>query len=188
MSATEFTLDLSALQRLTRLDVPAVAEKPMARFGRGWINELVEQRMNGRPGVNRRTGNLARDWNSLTVRDATGISLVIATHGTGDKYAGLQEYGGTVKPVHAQNLTIPLSANLTPAGVTRKTARQIIGAGGFFAKGLIFEKVGDKAVPMFVLKKSVTIPARLGAREKLAKDLPRLASAIEAEVKVAANG
>lgn len=71
--------------------------------------------------------------------------------------------------------------------LTKSTKAQASHLGGSGYKGATFAR-GESLVALFVLKKSVTVPARLGAREKLAKDLPRLASAIEAEVKVAANG
>jgi hypothetical protein len=73
------------------------------------------------------------------------------------KYASILETGGTIFPVIAKFLTIPLSGALTPAGVSRGPARSF--SNTFISKNIIFQKQGNKVVPLFILKKSVKIPA-----------------------------
>lgn len=96
--------------------------------------------------------------------------------------ARIQEYGGTVTPKSAKYLTIPLPANLTPAGRLRRSARDLLSdkeTGAFFLRS----KAGNLLIArdknrgregsdpnlefLFVLKKRVVIPARLGFRRAI---------------------
>jgi len=98
-------------------------------------------------------------------------------------YAHIQEYGGTIRAKRAYRgvqggayLNIPLPANKTGAGVTRQTAKQVFRNGGRIIKSrrgnyLVVSKIG---VPLFVLKKSVKIPPRLGMRKAAKDEAPRL--------------
>lgn len=161
----------------------------MNRFGQSWIGTLVSQRLSGRPGVNRRTGNLARSFKSK-VTDSTLLNAVVLDvqpEGPGAEYADLQEFGGTITPKRAKNLWIPIAGNLTPAGVARITPTEAINRGGFYAKGIFFGKplVGKgkataKPVPLFVLKKSVTVPGRMGATPLWEQSLPSLTARLDA--------
>lgn len=177
-------------------------------WGRDFLARLQKERLSGRTGdmgLVRRSGNLARDWNTTTDVSGASLAVNIKTHGTADKYAGLQEFGGTVKPVSAQWLWIPLSENKTSAGVARITPTQAMSNGGFLTNaktgGKIFWAYGltaasrkrasrevkkgrakDELVPLFVLKKEVTIPARLGATSLFESMLPLLGYAVIAEV------
>lgn len=173
------------------------AQKEMDRFGQDWTRRLVTERLSGRPGVNRRTGNLARSFKSRTF-DSTllgAIVLDVQPEGPGAKYANLQEFGGTIKPVRAKNLWIPIAGNLTPAGVARITPTEAINRGGFFAKGIFFGKplVGrGKAkanpVPLFALKKSVTVPGRMGAERLWGESMPSLTARLDAVASALAKG
>jgi hypothetical protein len=173
------------------------AQKEMDRFGQDWTRRLVTERLSGRPGVNRRTGNLARSFKSRTF-DSTllgAIVLDVQPEGPGAKYANLQEFGGTIKPVRAKNLWIPIAGNLTPAGVARITPTEAINRGGFFAKGVFFGKplVGrGKAkanpVPLFALKKSVTVPGRMGAERLWGESMPSLTARLDAVASALAKG
>lgn len=88
-------------------------------------------------------------------------------------YAGIHEGvdasgnirdSATVKPVHARALTIPLPAAKTAAGVTRRRARAYKNT--FVHEGIIYQRRGKKKiVPLFVLRKSVTVPARPALRK-----------------------
>lgn len=102
-------------------------------------------------------------------------------------YAPIQETGGKVEAKKAYKgvpggpyLNIPLPANKTPAGVTRMQAKEVFASGGF----LVRSGAGNWLVmlngqPMFVLKKEVTIPPRLGM-EKAANDaVPTLLSRLK---------
>lgn len=182
------------------------AQTEMDRFGQDWTRKLVSERLSGRPGVNRRTGNLARAFKSRTYDSSLlgGVVLDVQPEGPGAKYADLQEFGGTIKPVRAKNLWIPIAGNLTPAGVARITPTEAINRGGFFAKGVFFGKAitkrapqasqhlggkgykgasfkrGETITPLFVLKKSVTVPGRMGATKLWADSMPSLTARLDA--------
>lgn len=160
----------------------------MMQHGQAYIGDLVTKRLSGRPGLNRRTGNLSRSFNARTQANTDGIVIDVSPQGPGSEYANLHEVGGTVKPVKSKYLWIPIAGNLTPSGVARITPTEAINRGGFFAKGIFFGRAitkrnipqrsqhlgstgykgksiakGADITPLFVLKKSVTVPARLGA-------------------------
>lgn len=173
------------------------AQKEMERFGQDWTRRLVSERLSGRPGVNRRTGNLARSFKSRTFDSSLlgAIVLDVQPEGPGSEYAHLQEFGGTIRPKRAKNLWIPIAGNLTPAGVARITPTEAINRGGFFAKGIFFGKplVGrGKAqaapVPLFVLKKSVTVKGRMGASRLWADSMPSLTARLDSVASALAKG
>lgn len=134
--------------------------------------------------VGRRTGNLARSLMELVTVTEDGVTGELWPDDAKVAYGAIQEDGGTLIPKNAKYLTIPLEAMLTGVGVARGTARQVIespeafGYGGtFFAKGILFGKLGKTAkgnrrwrrggsgeqttvIPLFALKTSVTIPGR----------------------------
>ena len=85
-----------------------------------------------------------------TVKKVNKASL---EYGTNLIYATLHQYGGTIRPITAKYLTIPL-----PDAIPGSRARDYENT--FIAKGIIFQKRGDDIVPLFLLKKSVKIPAR----------------------------
>ena len=112
-----------------------------------------------------RTGTLER---SITVAPVEETSTtIVGAVGTNEIYARIQELGGTISAKNAANLTIPLDAALTPSGVARFSAREVIDnpsvagmTGTFFAKSILFGKNGSAITPLFLLKPSVTLPAR----------------------------
>lgn len=83
-----------------------------------------------------------------------GNSVVISAGGADVPYARLHHEGGIVKARRAQYLAIPL----TPKAALYN-ARDYPGE-TFIKKGIIFEKDGDRIVPVYVLKKQVIMPAR----------------------------
>jgi len=101
---------------------------------------------------------MAQDWFGLHSVVGSGVGA----GGARVKYANLQETGGTITPKNAKYLTIPLPANLTRAGVMRKSPRELDNA--FFnynSKGnLIMYEVNarGKVTPMFYLTKKATVP------------------------------
>lgn len=123
----------------------------------------MEERASTGP-LKARSGSLAGSF-SVTETGTTAATWSM-TVGTTSKYAPMQEYGGTVRPVRKKWLTIPLDAALTPAGVLRAPAP--MWRDTFFARSkrgnlILFQKTGKKKItPLFVLKKQTKIPARLG--------------------------
>jgi len=100
----------------------------------------------------------------------------------GVPYAFIQEFGGPINAKHAKWLTIPLDANRTPAGNRKKSLSQLIKTtkpanlktlplksgepGWVVVKFKNVRKGGkrdpnEKGTPMFLLKKSVRLKARL---------------------------
>lgn len=202
-----------AVEFLTEVSVPAMEGqalgKRMTTVMRDWSNQylsrLVSQNLSGRRGdmgLNRRTGNLARDWAVSVSETPVGAVAEVKTHGTANAYAGLQERGGTIKPINAKFLWIPIAGNLTSAGVARISPSQAMTNGGFFTNrrngpGRIFwayplvKSKRNKAhdlVPLFVLVDQVTVKPRMGAESLFRSMLPLLETGILAEVEGAWNG
>lgn len=142
--------------------------------------------LSGNP-LQTRTGQLARSIRP----EVTGSDLATLTGRLYSDmvYAPIQEAGGTVTAKRAYMgvpggpyLNIPTQANKTPAGVQRMTAQQVFAQGGHirrlhdvFGYGVF---LGDQM--MFILKKQVTIPARLGMRQAADDQIPTLLSDIAA--------
>lgn len=81
----------------------------------------------------------------------------------------IHEHGGVLKPKKAKYLTIPLPAALNSNGTPKRPSASAW-KDTFVIKSkagnlLICQKQGARLVPLYVLKKSVTIPPRLGMRE-----------------------
>jgi len=100
------------------------------------------------------------------------------------KYAPLQEFGGIIKAINKYTgvsggpyLNIPTKSNLTPAGVMKKSAKELFNAGAHIHKS----KAGNWGVfiggsMMMVLKKKVVIPARLGMIDAADDQIPTILS------------
>lgn len=160
----------------------------LRRVGLEFLERLKLERFGGRPALQRRTGEMSRSFD-LEILGSRLSDLVLRVFSR-SKQAKIQEYGGTVRPVNAAWLAIPLDAAKTAAGVARGGPRDFKNT--FFATSkngnlILFQRLGkDKAgrqkrrtfqrtpggakekseiVPLFAMKKEVTIPPRLGMRE-----------------------
>lgn len=170
-----------ALQVAPRLTIRKLKDA-MNEAGRAFIEDVVTKSFTGyKPGLNRtktklrnRSGKLRRSaqWNKTRVKGGlfakTKTLTMRATIGDSftSQYVNIQEYGGTVRPKRARNLAIPLPANLTPAGRVRFLTRD---EGVKFmlnpktGKMFLYRDGSDgKPVLLYVLKKEVKVPARLG--------------------------
>ncbi|GAG12006.1 unnamed protein product, partial [marine sediment metagenome] len=108
--------------------------------------------------------------------------------GTPVVYAPVHEYGATISAINkylrvpgGPYLNIPTEANKTPAGVMRKSSRMIFNEGGYIQKtrrGAWGVFLGSKM--MFVLKKKVEIPARLGMVDAAEDQVPTILSSLAA--------
>lgn len=121
--------------------------------------------MRGRPGVFARTGTLRRSFMfkvfGKTLAELNGIYF------SDSVYARIHEEGGLIRPTRSRYLAIPLDAVKTPSGVPRGSPRDfpntfIRRKGGSL---LIMQTQGERAVPLFALVSSVTIPPRLNLVE-----------------------
>ncbi len=124
------------------------------------------------PNLRRRSGNMLRDiQKSIQVEGASSVASLVG------RISGprIHEEGGTIRAKSAKYLTIPLPAALDGRGVPlQRRARDWQNT--FVARSkrgnlLIFRKLGRREItPLYVLKPSVTIPARLGMQRVIQKD------------------
>lgn len=138
-------------------------------------------------GLNNRTGRLKRSLKTeFKGNDLNDLSGAVFTK---TKYAPIHEKGGTITAKNAYinvpggpYLNIPLAANKTPAGVMRRNAGEVFNAGGFMFKsksGKYFV-ANSSGTPMFVLVRSVDIPARLGMEKAADDEIPTLLGELNA--------
>lgn len=122
--------------------------------------EIVQQ-IRRKAGLHVRTGGLL---NSIS-----GSKKVYEDNGTvvgeigpeGIPYAAIHEFGGTVVPKNKQFLAIPTEENRRADGLPKMTTTELRNTGHSFVRNnLIFLQEGKKITPMFILKRSVNIPAR----------------------------
>jgi hypothetical protein len=103
-----------------------------------------------------------------------GIKITDGAYGpTGEMwgvfYLFVHEYGGTMRAKKSQFMTIPLPAALNSDGTPKhRTAREWNDT--FVAESragnlIIFQRQGRLIVPLYVLRKEVRVPARLGLRQ-----------------------
>jgi phage gpG-like protein len=111
-----------------------------------------------------RTGNLRRSIGSRIENNSVGIIGSGVRQGARMPYADIHETGGVIRAKAGKYLAIPLSAAQTKGRVARARPRDYDNT--FVARSrsgnlIIFQrKLGSAAKALFVLKKSVTIPAR----------------------------
>ncbi len=129
--------------------------------------------------LKKRTGELSRSMGFRVEKDNRGIFGSEIGSGASLKtkrkvYANILEEGGTVRPVRAKKLAIPIGNALTPAGVARFTPTELReGLAGYSGSFIRKSKSGNlilfgtvksvtkiKVIPLFVLKDKVRIPAK----------------------------
>ncbi|HKJ77746.1 MAG TPA: hypothetical protein VKA64_11140, partial [Gammaproteobacteria bacterium] len=159
-------------------------------------HRAMQRRTSGQP-LKRRTGQLARSIKTRMEGNRLGnLRGVVYTDPSVAPYAGVQETGATIRAKDAYAylpggpyLAIPTDENKTPAGVTRRTPREVHQNGGFVApitapkaNYAVFQEdwLPDShtvdLTPMFWLVRQVTIPPRLGMRETTEEEIPTLLS------------
>ena len=137
--------------------------------------------------LSRRSGKLVSQFTdaNIIVKGGSALSDTSVSFNL-PGIAAVHERGATIRPKKAQYLTIPLPPALDSRGVPiLPRARDwqdtfIIRS----KKGnlLIVRKKGDGIEPLYVLKKSVVIPKRLGFEEAFDSGLDLLADTIAQEV------
>lgn len=127
----------------------------------------VDTYLTGGKGVKVRSGTLRRStmpvYDERRGRFIAGVSF-------GVKYA-VAHVGkpGTffeVRPRHAKFLAIPTKYARTPAGVSRYSSPLAL-SDTFIRGGVIYQRQGRRAVPMFILRRSVRIPRRIDSEDIL---------------------
>ncbi len=116
-----------------------------------------------------RSGGLVRRLRNDTVRITGDLDSEIRGRLRLSSIMGVHEFGATIRPKKAQFLTIPLPAALNDDG-TPKLPKARDWPDTFVARSrkgnlIIFQKIrgSQEIVPLYVLKKEVVIPPRLGA-------------------------
>ena len=179
---------VSQTMKKFRSDLKGENFKKMTEASVYLMNYVQRNKLSGQV-LKRRTGRLVGGM-GYTVKDEYGN--IVGRVGDKVVYAAIHETGGTIRPKTAKFLTIPLAAALTPAGVLRKPARQWNNT--YVAGGIIWQakEKGQMSIPLFVLKRSVTIPARpyMGPALEETKEhiFKILGQAVETAVTIANRG
>jgi hypothetical protein len=105
-------------------------------------------------------------------------------------YLNIHEYGGVIRATNAQFLTIPLpealNSNGTPKFMSARQWNDTFVALSKKGNLIIFQRRGREIVPLYVLKKQVTIRARLGLRKTQSEGMDlfidRVANAVTKEL------
>lgn len=147
---------------------------------RGWLEDVAEalEKRHSSPwpdGTGEKTLSKRSGWmieqitNSITVTGKT-IPTIRGTIAVPYERK-IHERGGVIRAKKAQYLTIPLPAALDSKGIPlRKKARDWDNTFVLKSKKgnlLIVQRQGTQIVPLYVLKKEVYIPPRLGMEETL---------------------
>lgn len=159
---------LRTLMRLSEYEMRryfiAVSDEMHKKHGKAWPGGTTPDTLS------RRSGRGLRSIRNFRVKGgSTGAEgqMRVTAHMWG------HERARTIRAKRSKYLTIPLPAALNADGTPKYTsARQWQDT--FVNKSkkgnlIIFQKRGRQAVPLYVLKKSVRIPARLGLRKELSK-------------------
>ena len=179
-----------------------VLSKEMQDFLNGVAAALAQRHGEGWPGgtgpqsLSRRSGALVNAIvGSVKVNGTTFTTIEGSIGAPGIPYAKIQETGGVIKASSAKFLAIPLPPALDSNGLPLRTSpRQWENT--FVAKSkagnlIIFQKRAATIIPLYVLKDSVTIPARLGMKTTLTAGLPyfvdHAVAAIMARLKESGN-
>ena len=133
-----------------------------------------------------RTGRLRASYAAQVTQGRGFTDLVMGPLNAGAdvlKYERIHEFGGTITAKSAKMLASPLAAAKTAAGVARGGPRDF--SGTFIARSkagnlLIFGRAsrGETPTPLFVLKHSVTIPARPALMPSFERVFPGLRDAL----------
>lgn len=158
MKNVKFTVEKDGADKKTRalLGTGKAARYQLSAWGSKAVQQVIRNVTGGIIGKykgGRRTGKLRRSIRFKVHGSKNDSTIEIGSWGV--IYARILERGGTIRPKRKQYLTIPLPG---VQGVIRNYP------GGFFKESrrgnlLYFIKEGGGIRPLFVLKKSVDIPA-----------------------------
>jgi hypothetical protein len=158
------------------------AQKTAMRFR----EVFIKARLSGRPGLNKVGGWLQKSFRVGHSPRGAPLDQVVSWLASRSPYGPIHETGGTIRPKRRRMLAIPLPAALTEGRQLKGEAVRLAPAAMKFGKtqirkgertlyarkdltfikskkgnALLVKKVGDRIVPMYVLKASVKIPARM---------------------------
>lgn len=150
--------------------------------------EILRSTTGGNP-LNVRTGNLRRSWSGFPRVEETGEGPV-ATLRSASVYSAIHEFGGTIRPVRAAFLTIPLPGAMNASGTrTPYSARELHespGLAGFKSTFINRSRTailgvlpGGGLVPLFAIKDSVVMPARHYISKAVDRVKPRVQDIVD---------
>lgn len=137
--------------------------------------------------LSKRSGKLLASLSKDRIKVAGGMRSEVAVSYTLTGIATVHERGATIRPKRAKYLTVPLPPALTSRGIPKKkSARDWRNTFVLKSKKgnlLIVQKRADGGItPLYVLKKSVTIPKRLAFGEAFNAGRDFLADKIASDV------
>jgi hypothetical protein len=137
------------------------ADEMQRRHSTPWPNGTTERTLSKRSGKG--VEDIKKSVRTKNTRNLDGLEAQMST---GNFYMSVQEEGAVIRPKRAKYLTVPTPYALDSRGLPlRRSAR---GWDNTFIsrskKGnlIIFQKRGTGIIPLYVLKKEVRIPPRLG--------------------------
>jgi len=160
------------------------------------VREGVIGNLRGDP-LNTKSGTLIGSWSRFpeTGEDSGGAFAKLASSVV---YSAIHEFGGTVVPVRARRLTIPLDAVKNASGTrTKFSARELFDSPGLLGFDRVFVRKGGRAVlgarpgkagevvPLFALVDSVKIPPRKYVSDAIKATRGRVARIVKDAVEFA---
>lgn len=144
-------------------------------IGEDFEKRFKKDRLSGRPGVNDRSGQLKSDFR-YRLKRTKGIQQVYFSFAN-NRYARIQEHGGTIIPVRREWLTIPVGPALDSRGVSKGRARRF--------PGLQFIKINEQTALLVAKQKPSTFGIRRSGRfYKILKRVGKKTGFLKAKTKV----
>jgi hypothetical protein len=159
--------------------VSAIAERAMKDHVHRVTSALITRHSarysqgGGGPNLQRRSGQGLASIRSFTRYRKAGLEGVV----TIPHAMATQEFGAVIRAKKSKYLTIPLPAALNPYGTPKERSARAWRK-TFVVKGkrglVVMMRDGRKNIPLYALRETVRIPARLGLRKELRLDVPHL--------------
>lgn len=180
--------DYAELQRVLRRMDSHLFDATKRAFQKTAMDIQSDVKKNFGPGEDQlkpRTGTFRRAIRFL-VKGSNLSNLQASVYVQELIYARIHEFGGTITAKNAYKnvpggpyLNIPIGDNLTPSGVMRMTAREVFNDDGYLTRQdnhWFVVKPGKFHLDdwMFILLKQVKIKPRLGMRDAVDANVPKL--------------
>ena len=170
----------SALERAVKVYLREVQKDLLSKHSNPYSKDAVKKTV-----LSKRSGEAMRSI-VKSVKVEASVKQVIGKIG-GIHYLKSHEYGAVIRPKRSNYLTIPLPAALDSRGVPKKrSAREWKDTFVIKSKKgnlLIVRKKRAGIEPLYVLKKRVVIPKRLGMRDAIGRNYTFFAYYLAKEVK-----
>lgn len=151
-----------------------------------------------------RAGTLRRSIQGSVELEAEGVKLTLSAGREGspsERYADIQEQGGTIRPKKGRFLAIPVNGALTSSGVARYKSPRDVGGLRFQAirggaMGLLVRDHagrgkggrGARSEVLFILVRSVRIPATRFLGRAMDETRPKAEEAVRGALRTALEG